>query len=222
MLSLITLPLARAADLEFLEKLFGGDAKEPLPLVIAIHGLGDTPERYRTLFDGLGVRARLITPRAPDAWPVGSSWFPIDDAKRAPGVLRERAVLLADFAARLAKARKARGLPIVTGFSQGGCLSFALAAYHSDKFSAALPVAGKLLPSMPAARRARADFRVIAFHGEQDKRIAIADGERTVANLDTTGTRATLVRYAGLGHGFNADLLRDYFAALREEVDRVR
>jgi phospholipase/carboxylesterase len=77
--------------------------------VIAIHGLGDSPERFRPLFDQLGVPARLIVARALDPWPVGSSWFPIDDRKRAGTVLRARARELADFATRLTKMRKTRG-----------------------------------------------------------------------------------------------------------------
>lgn len=63
---------------------------------------------------------------------------------------------------------------------------------------------------------------MIAFHGEQDSRISLADAQRTVAALHRAGTNATLVQYAGLGHGFNAELERDYFAALREELERTR
>jgi phospholipase/carboxylesterase len=211
-----------APKLAFVERVMGGPTTEPLPLLIALHGLGDTPERFAALFDELAVPVRLILPRAPDPWQVGSSWFPIDEPKRAPAALAARAKELAKLAQELTRTRKARGLPIVTGFSQGGCLSFALAAYHSEAFSASLPVAGLLMPSLPTYHKARDGFRVIAFHGADDKRIPLAEAERTVAGLERAGTHATLATYAGVAHGLSPLEERDYLAALREEIDRTR
>lgn len=219
LLAALPLSLARSADLTFLEQVVG-NPDEALPLVIAIHGLGDSPERFAPLFAGLDVPHRLIVPRAPDPWGEGTSWFPMDDAQRMAVMLRERSKLLSEFAARITKTRKVRGLPIVTGFSQGGCLSFALAAYHSERFSAALPIAGMLPSPMPPYRKARADFRVVAFHGADDARIVLRDAERTTAQLKKVGTRATLAVYPGVGHGLSAREERDYLAALREELAR--
>ncbi|MET0283337.1 MAG: dienelactone hydrolase family protein [Polyangiales bacterium] len=211
-----------AAKLDFVERVLGGPTTEPLPLLIALHGLGDTPEHFAELFEELGVPVRLVLPRAPDPWQVGSSWFPIDDPKRAPGVLLARAKQLAELAAELTKTRKVHGLPVVTGFSQGGCLSYALAAYHSERFRAAVPVAGLLPSKVPAYKKARDEFRVIGFHGADDRRIPLADGKSTVAQLERVGTRATLATYEGVGHGLSPPEERDYRAALRELLDTAQ
>lgn len=79
-----------------------------------------------------------------------------------------------------------------------------------------------LMPSLPAYQKAREDFHVIAFHGEKDTRIPIAEGRRTTASLERAGTRAMLATYPGVGHGISAREARDYLAALREEIDRTR
>jgi phospholipase/carboxylesterase len=212
----VTPPLA------FVEKLLGGaKAGDALPLVIAIHGLGDNPERFSELYAGLDVAARLVAPRAPDPWTPGTSWFPIDDPERAAPSILQRAGLLVQLVDYLQANRKLRGLPIVTGFSQGGYMSYALAAYHSQRFAAALPIAGALPPPMPAFKKARPGFRVIAFHGEADRRVPFALGQRTAERLRKAGTNSAFTGYPGLAHGISPALERDYMAALREELDRL-
>ena len=50
---------------------------EPLPLVVAVHGLGDAPDRFCRLFDDFRVRARVACPRAfSKHGKNGWSWFP--------------------------------------------------------------------------------------------------------------------------------------------------
>jgi phospholipase/carboxylesterase len=223
LLALLPWRIARSEPgLTFVEKVLGGDATEPLPMVIALHGLGDSPEHFSALYDGFDVPMRLIAPRAPDPYEVGTSWFPIDEHTRAPAVIQQRAKELVELVEALMKTRPTRGLPIVTGFSQGGFMSYALAAYYSEHFSAALPIAGMLPAALPVFKKARPAFRVIAFHGKADKRVTYADDQRTVARLKQAGTNVTLAGYEGVPHGISPKLERDYFAALREELDRAR
>lgn len=211
----------QAPALAFVEKVLGRSADGALPLLIVLHGLGDSPEQFSTLFAGLDVPVRLIAPRAPDAWDVGTSWFPIDDPKRAPAVIAARAELIAKLVEYLGATRAVRGKPIVTGFSQGGYLSFALAARHNAHFASALPIAGALPAALPPPKKARAGFRVIAFHGEADQRVPYAEGERAVAKLKSAGVHATLTSYPKLAHAISPALERDYMAALREELARI-
>src|SRR5690606_1905208 len=64
-----------APHLEFVERLAGGAAATDRgPTVIAIHGLGDTPESSARLFDSLASPARLVYPRAPLAHHGGFAW----------------------------------------------------------------------------------------------------------------------------------------------------
>ncbi len=215
----------RAPLLSFVERVTGGaNANESLPLIVAIHGLGDSPEAFMGLFDDLSIKTRVIAPRAPDPWGEGSSWYPIDDPQQKPRVIRERAQRVSDLISELTRLRATRGKPIVTGFSQGGVLSFAMAAYHSDQLRAALPIAGslpdELSASLPPARSGAA-FELVAFHGKIDQRIPFADGEKTVRAMKAQGLRASLQAFDGVGHQIPLAMRDALFATLQRLVTSV-
>jgi phospholipase/carboxylesterase len=203
--------------LTYVERLTAGaKAEETLPLVVAIHGLGDTPENFVELLDDFDVKARVIAPRAPDPWGEGSSWYPIDDEIRKPRILRARAQQVSDLITQLTRLRKTRGKPVVTGFSQGGVLSFAMAAYHSGQLRAALPMAGSLPAALLPAQKPAAGFELAAFHGKADRRIPFAEGETTVSALKAQGYRATLHAFEGVGHGIPMAMRAGLYASLRK------
>jgi phospholipase/carboxylesterase len=208
--------------LDYVERTIDAEPGARLPLVVAMHGLGATPESLLSLYDGLGVPVRIIAPRAPDPWQVGSSWYPVDQPERAPLVVKQRTELVLALVKHVRKHWPTVGLPIVTGFSQGGVMSFALAAYHPQRIAAALPLAGWLWPSLTGFRKAPTGFRVTALHGKDDQRIQFDKAEQTVARLRAAGTEATLSGFDGVGHEVSPELLARYHAALREEISRVR
>ena len=197
-----------------------GAANDKLPLLIVLHGLGDSPEHFLELFDRLDVPVRIVAPRAPDPFSTGTSWFPIDDPQRAPDGILKRAQLLVELTDYLARTRTLRGRPIVTGFSQGGILSFALAAYHAASFQSAIPIAGSLLDALPRYQPAQKGFRVIALHGRDDRRIPYDGAERTTARLRAVGTDASLTGFAGVGHAIPEVMQERYFQVLRGELAR--
>ncbi|MET0340938.1 MAG: dienelactone hydrolase family protein [Polyangiales bacterium] len=208
--------------LAFVERVLNAAADARLPLVIAMHGLGSTPESLLELFDGFDQPVRVVAPRAPDPWSVGSSWYPIDAPDRAPPVVKRRAVEVLALIDRVKKQRPTLGLPVVTGFSQGGVLSFALAAYHPERLGAAVPMAGWLWPSMTGFRKAPAGFRVVALHGKDDHRIRYAQGEQTVARLREAGTDATLLGFDGVDHYVSPEMRVRYHQTLREALAKLR
>jgi phospholipase/carboxylesterase len=212
---------AAKPPLPFVELVLGADKDAELPLLLVLHGLGDRPEHFVQLFNVLDTPVRIVAPRAPDPFSSGSSWFPIDDPKRAPEGILERARLLVRFLAHVQKTRPTRGLPVVTGFSQGGILSFALAAYHPEQIAAALPIAGSLLDTLPPYQKAPPGFFVTAFHGRKDGRIPYAGAERTVARLQAIGTSASLTGFDKVGHEVPPAMQRALAAALQAELQRV-
>lgn len=211
---------AGAPKLDSVERVFGAQAAARLPLVIALHGLGDSPEGILELFSGFPGPVRVVAPRAPDAHAVGTSWYPIDDRKRAAGVASERAALLARWIDHVRAARPTRGRPIVTGFSQGGVLSFCLAAYHPERLGAAIPIAG-LLPDPTRAVRKAPTLRVTALHGEADPRIPFAQGLAAVERLKRAGTPATMIPYPGVGHTLSDAMVARFHELLGQEVARA-
>ena len=61
------LPVA-PADLLTFEEIYTAGAKQgdDVPLIIAVHGLGDKPAHFVSPFEDLPFKARVVLPRAPD------------------------------------------------------------------------------------------------------------------------------------------------------------
>jgi phospholipase/carboxylesterase len=209
-----------AAGVRFVERLTGGArAEEALPLVVAIHGLGDRPESFAGVLEGMPLRARVVLPRGIDPFHDGFAWFPagsLGNAEQLAAGTRRAADRIAEMLAELARRRPTAGLPIVTGFSQGGMVSFTLAVLHPEAVRAAFPVGGLLAPPLypsawPLGRRTP---KIHAFHGAADERVPVDGARATVKRLTEVGLGAELSEYPGVGHTISADMKRDLWKAI--------
>src|SRR4051812_16602779 len=62
--------------LEFVEITTGhARSTDPLPLVIALHGLGDNPRSFLGAFDGFPHDARVVAPHSATPYSDGYAWF---------------------------------------------------------------------------------------------------------------------------------------------------
>jgi phospholipase/carboxylesterase len=194
----------------------GATPEQRVPMVVAIHGLGDRPEDFRSVLPSLDVPARLIFPRGFSPWHGGHSWFEFD-RKDLEG-LGDRISASADRVAAgidaLAKSRPTAGRPIVTGFSQGGMLSFAIAVRHPSAVSAAFPMGGMLPRSARPASAPEGAPPIFAWHGADDRLVPVQLARDTVAHLRGLGLRADLEELPGVGHTIPTSMR----AALRERV----
>lgn len=214
---------AQPTDLGFIELTTGGAAKEEaLPLVIAIHGLGDRPEDFAGLFAGFSGRARVILLRGPDAWGSGYSWFPFsasDSDETRARTIASASERVATAVRQAAARRPTRGKPIVTGFSQGGMLSFAVAARHPDLVRAALPIGGVLPePLWPRGDAGASWPHIVALHGESDHRVPVEPTRRGVEALRARGWDARLESFPGVGHGIPPVVRARFFELLQLEL----
>ncbi|TKC98130.1 alpha/beta hydrolase [Polyangium fumosum] len=215
-----------AAGIRYLERVTGGAAAtERLPLVVAIHGLGDRPESFVRLFDRIEGRMRVVVPYGTSPYSDGFSWFPL--ARRDPAKLAEGTSLAADGLAamleELERTRPTRGRPIVTGFSQGGMLSFTLVVKHPERVGEALPLAGLLAPPLyPSAwPMGKVAPPVHAFHGDADTMVPHAGATETVRALVAVGFSAELTTYPGVGHTVSASMRGDWQKALEAAAQRA-
>lgn len=187
--------------LEYLVETTGGaKADARLPMVIAIHGLGDRPEAFKRLFTRFPGQVRLIVPRAPLPYGKGTSWFRIE---RPPGAkmlgdMRSSTARLARLIEVVTRRYPTRGKPVVTGFSQGGMLSFALAVAHPKLIAGAVPVAGMLPRAMWPKVGPVAPIR--AVHGTADNRVPYAAAEATVVHLLDLKGDVGLQPFVGVKH----------------------
>lgn len=207
---------------------FTGGAQEgdAVPIVIAIHGLGDRPEIFWKLFQGFPGRAHFVVPSGGIQWGAGLGWWPIagpiDKARIAPG--------LSAAAGRLSRAIRGwqnesptAGKPIVTGFSQGGMLSFALAVKYPNLIGEAVPVSGFLPPEMvpllwPAGAAAP---KIVVLHGDADPVVPYALAPRSVQSLRALGLDVELRAYPGVVHSVSEEMRKDLFAALEAALARA-
>lgn len=217
-----------ASGLEYLQIVTGGaDPDAPLPVVVAIHGLGDNPNSFRLLLDDLPARARVVVPRAPTPHGEdGFSWFAFraDDggegARQLAGGITESAEKIAKLLESLARRYQGPSRSVACGFSQGGILSFALAAAHPELLASVVPVSGYLPPSLwPASRpKVRPLPKVAALHGDDDHLVSVQSARWTVEALRSNGYDATLRSWPEVGHAVVPAMRATLAAAVVEAV----
>jgi phospholipase/carboxylesterase len=212
--------LRPAGDLVYLEFVTGGAKSEDrLPLIVAMHGLGDRPESFAGVLDQFDVPARVVVPRALEPYSDGFSWFEYgdgtDEARISRGV-QGAVEKIARAITQIVRERPTRGKPIVTGFSQGGILSFAIAVLHPELVSAAFPISGELpSPLLDKAADASVFPPITALHGTADARIPFARAERTVLSLKKRHVSVDLKSYPGTPHTISPDMRAALFQLLR-------
>lgn len=192
----------------------GASERDAAPLIIAIHGLGDDPRRFRSLLDDLDVKARVVYPRAIDDWEgdqEGWSWFPVrardPDVEALSTGMRRASDALGKAIPALTERYETQGKAIVTGFSQGGMLSYALAVEHGALLSNAFPISGMLpAPMVPEGAGDKTVPPIVGLHGDADKAVAIDAAREAVAGLDKAGLEVSLVEYPGVGHAITPEM----------------
>ena len=204
--SLEPIPVAAQSKplLEYEQRWVGGAVEgDSVPVIVAVHGLGDEPRNFAWVVDGWSSPARVVLPRAPTSFGRGFAWMTV---RSAEGRDEELATELAASAARVATLCDAlaadpttKGKPVVTGFSQGGMISYAVAVRHPESVAGAVPVSG-WLPRRLWPTQGATVARVRALHGDADTVIGVAQARDTVAHLESAGADARLQVFPGVGH----------------------
>ncbi len=219
----------KAGDIHYVEVLLGGArADDTLPMIVAVHGLGDEPRSFAHLLDAFPERARLILPRGLDPTPEGGwSWFPIrardPDVEALSVGIRNAADKLAVAIEALRTSKPTSGKPIVTGFSQGGMLTFTLAVHHPEVVGAAVPVGGWLPPPLwPSEMRQDVEYPEIhALHGTADNAVRFEPTDASVRHLKSLGLPVELHPYDGVRHVITPEMRRDLQDRLLDAVRKA-
>jgi predicted peptidase len=85
---------------------------------------------------------------------------------------------------------------VVTGFSMGGAGVWHFAGKYSERFSAAIPVAGRPAAGTTGGWRTP----VLAVHSRNDEVVPIGPAEERIRELRKAGIRAELIAVTGLAH----------------------
>ena len=183
----------KIGDFRYLEVIIGRiqSPDDPMPLVVVLHGRGGKPTVPAQSFrDQLPLR--FFIPQAPDKMGNGYTWLATytqsGQTQLLTRSLSARVDQLAPAIFAFQKLRPTLGKPIVTGFSQGGILSYALATRYPQRFAAAFPLAGWLPPALYPPRYPKQKFPYIyAQHPTDDKVIPVDKARATVKALRARG-----------------------------------
>jgi predicted esterase len=162
------------------------------PVLIALHGYGSSAARFHLIWREAAATSGfvLITPQGEDRTEEGIGWSWGDSAE---DIVR-RSLEAAMTSVRIDESRI-----FLTGFSQGGTLTYEIALRHPHLFRGIAPIgAGRRIP--PRERlQLLAGARIYVGHGELEPRLD--EVRRMVARLDSIGCTVTLREYPGTGHG---------------------
>jgi len=205
------------------------DSQAALPMLIAVHGLGGSPTSFKQLFTvWLDVPARVILPRGPISYGGGWSWF---ETVIRDGVvvrisvedIRTSTRRLAALIDHLVKTRPMIGKPVITGFSQGGALAFAVAVAHPESVSGAIPMGGWLPVGLrqagPAGPRAPP---IRALHGAADTLVPFPRTKELVEALAAEGWDATVTGYAGMRHTVGRAMRNDLKKHFKKMIANIQ
>jgi phospholipase/carboxylesterase len=203
------------------------EPRKRYPLVIGLHGYGDSAERFAPLF----LRREIEQPFlycAPEAhYPfhtgdrVGYSWvLRGPEVGTSPyirsGELSARYVLEVLEAVKREYRVDERNI-FVLGFSQGAGLAFELGMRNPGLFRGVIPIGGWLDPA--AYTRAQAESAAenlfLVCHSPEDRVVKWERCEEALAFLDEKEIPHRLVRYPG-GHTLPAELIREVAAWIQE------
>lgn len=200
----------------------GADADETLPMIILLHPLGGFPAIGALQARRYDFPVRVVAPGGAKLNLLGRSWFSFpDDWDEFTGGIQEASDRLAAFTREITKHYPTAGKPIVTGFSQGGSMAYALAAFHPQLYSLSVPVAGALAGEIPERPQAPI-LPIRALHGEADKVMPFEWGEGSVEHLREHGYDVTMYSEAETGHAIT-DTLRDKWRGyLRDQANALR
>ena len=217
-----TSPATAAANgtLAYVELLTGdATATATLPLVVALHGRGDTADGFTRAFRDMPTPARVVLLHAPiHEGESGDAWFtfqPVDTWQRVAedvDVLCDRVVATVD---AIETAHSSRGRPILTGFSQGAMITYAMALRHPDHFAALYPVSGVMITEL--YRHDPADPAhtppIVAFHGTRDEIIPIDADREAIGTLGQRGIHVEL-RPHDATHWLDGEMRADLWSAI--------
>jgi phospholipase/carboxylesterase len=179
-------------------------------LVVGLHGLGGSAERFARVWEGVEAPYEVALVEGFLPHDGGAAWF-----EWPPGASDdELAALVAAAEAKLwpvittlAHGRKV----IVTGFSQGAVMTFALAAKHPAEIAYAFPIAGRLPAKLaPTARGAP----IHALHGTADPVVEIELARAAIGAFAAAGGAADLREFPGVAHTISPDMRAELLASI--------
>ncbi len=205
----------------------GYDPEGKYPLVVFLHGYGDSPEsfcRVWGLFETPGFI--MSVPRAPYTAPGdGWSWFAMGgvDAEERADSLSVQHVFRAVNALR---ERYNVSRTYLMGFSQGASMALLAGLSRPEELAALVAISGRMREDWLTGEQLEgaAGLPVLIVHGERDRVVDVSEGRTAAELLEESGVDVTLYEWGG-GHTIDAqriEVVQDWLADLQGGRSQVR
>lgn len=213
------------ATVPFVEMVLGdGDPCSPLPLIVALHGLGDRPSVPRWPYRDLPVTVRVVMPRGPISFGHGYAWSPIrvldHDPTGLTATIDVQAGRIATFLDALIEERQVRGGVLLAGFSQGGILALAVAMRHPQDVGLVLPMSAWAPPELRTNAAPNAP-PIRWMHGLEDERIPYDLALEAVTDLRVRGYDVELIAYVDQPHRMSIAMDERFHSWLARALDNI-
>ncbi len=190
----------------------GHNKSKEAPLIVALHGYGGNMDETTAAWKEAAaeVGAILVTPQGRFELEDGAyHWGRSIDAIEE-NVLDAIDDVIEDYAIDEARI-------VISGFSQGGTMSWLLAVRNPDVFHGVIPVAGR--PVGLTAGLLEDDevgkLRVFVMVGADDQELIISDSREAVKQFKEAGAKAEMQVYNGVAHAFPENATEEQVKALK-------
>jgi predicted peptidase len=183
----LTLTRANGPTVEYAIQIPDGySAANPVPLVLALHFGGNPQGAGASLLQilvgpGLEDLGAIIV--APDS--VNGNWSPAENEAAANDLLD---TVISQYAIDEEKI-------VITGYCMGGAGTWSFAAKFPERFSAAIPVAGRPTPSAAGWQ-----LPVLAIHSREDLVMPYLPTRERIDELKSAGVNADLILLTNISH----------------------
>jgi len=176
-------------------------SSDQLPMLIALHGDGDTVESfYQTALDEFKVQARIILIKAPILHEMGNVWPYSADQYTEFGVAFSETV------DSLAIKYPTINKPILLGFSGGGAMAYYQAVKHGDSYAYIFPISGLLFKEQLGGRSSKPGAKVFAYHGKSDEVVSFSAGQKAISLLKKKGVNVNFTEFEGGHNGLFSEM----------------
>lgn len=206
------------AGLRYIERLSpGASPDQALPMVVLFHSRGATPQGFAGFAGGLKAPARVILPEGPGVLGSNRTWFTLpartSDQQKLEAQMRWTGRVAAKFLRDIVQCRPTVGLPVVTGSSQGGSMSYMMGNLYPDLVRGAVPVAGWI----PKPMWSRDMAVTTGIHGSQDKTVPYAWTSAEIARMKALGAPISLASFP-VGHTVSSGMSKAWKEAVNSYI----
>lgn len=205
------------AGFDYIEYVTGGaDPNSKLPLIVYFHSLASEPRGLAKNLRDLPIRARIVMPRGNETWGKGPAWWPMrsrtEDQHALAVAMNYTARQMTNFIREIARCRPTIGKPVIAGHSQGGMMTYAVAAAAPGLVRAAVPASGWL----PTELWPKKLPPTVALHGTKDVTVAYGRTKDFLERAIEAGLPIQFIPIQGAGHGLSGDLKSTWKSAVEQ------